>query len=62
MEERFSELAVDRENFKIDTRVVNGDKILHNICVVLEIYNWVFSDGIPVIVVSLRAQLENFEI
>ena len=62
MEERFSELAVDRENFKIDTRVVNGDKILHNICAVLEIYNWVFSDGIPVIVVSLRAQLENFEI
>ena len=49
----------DGENIKIDTRVVDGERILHNICTILEIWNWVLFDGIPVnsdnIVASLRA-------
>ena len=56
----------DGENIKIDTRVVDGERILHNICTILEIWNWVLFDGIPVnsdnIVASLRAWLESIEI
>ena len=56
----------DGENVKIDTRVVDGERILHNICTVLEICHWVLFDGIPVnsdnIVASLSAQLESIEI
>ena len=39
LDERFGELAVDGENVEIDTRVADGDKILHNICIVLDIRN-----------------------
>ena len=38
-EEWFRELTRDGENIEIDTRVVDGDKILHNICTVLGICN-----------------------
>ena len=38
-EEWFRELTRDGENIEIDTRVVDGDKILHNICTVLCICN-----------------------
>ena len=65
-EERFGELTGDGENVKIDTRVVGRDRILHNICTVLDICNWVLPDGIPVnndnVAVLLRAQLESVEI
>ena len=38
-EEWFRELTRDGENIEIDTRVVDGDKILHNICTILGICN-----------------------
>ena len=47
-EERFGELIGDGKNVEIDTGVVDGDRILHNICTVLNIRNWMLSDGIPV--------------
>ena len=66
LEEQFGELTGDGENFEIDTRVVDGDKILRNICTILYIHNWVLHDGIPVnsgnAAIFLRAQLESAEI
>ena len=56
----------DGENVKIDTRIVYGDKIVHNICTLLVIHNWMLSDGIPVnsdnVVVFIRVWLESIEI
>ena len=66
LEEWFGELTGDGENVEIGTRVVDGDKILHNICTVLDIHNWVLPDGILVnsdnVAVFWRAQLESIEI
>ena len=66
LEEWFGELTGDGGNVEIDTRVVDEDKILHNICTVLDIRNWVLPDEIPVnsdnVPVFLRAQLESVEI
>ena len=44
LEEQLGELTGDGENVKIDTRVVDGDKILHNICTVRDIHNLVVSN------------------
>ena len=66
LEEWFGELTGDGGNVEIDTRVVDEDKILHNICTVLDIRNWVLPDEIPVnsdnVPAFLRAQLESVEI
>ena len=66
LEEQIGELTGDGESVKIGTRVVNGDKILRNICTVLNICNWVLPNGIPVnsdnVAVFLIAQLESIEI
>ena len=34
------------ENVEIDTRVTDGDKILHIICTVPDILNWLSTDAI----------------
>ena len=66
LKERFGELTGDGENVEVDTRVVNRDKILHNICPVCDIHNCVLPNGIPVnndnVVIFVRAQLESVEI
>ena len=66
LKERFGELTGDGENVEVDTRVVNRDKILHNICPVFDIHNCVLPNGIPVnndnVVIFVRAQLESVEI
>ena len=69
LEEQFGEMTGIGENVKKDTRVVDGDKILHNICTVLDIHNfhnWVWFDEIPVnsdnVAIFLRAQLERVDI
>ena len=46
--EQFGEPTGDGRNIEIDTRVVDGDKILHDICTVHGICDWVLPDGIPV--------------
>ena len=48
LEEHFGELTGYGENVEIDTRVVDGGKILYSICTVLDIRNWVLCDAIPV--------------
>ena len=66
LEEQYGEQTVDGESVEIDTRVVDGDKILHNICTIFDIRNWVLPNGIPVnsgsVAIFLRAQLQNIEI
>ena len=63
VEVHFGELTWDGENVEIDTAVVNGDKILHNISIIFDIPKWVLSDEIAVssdnIAVFFRAQLES---
>ena len=48
LKECFGELTGYGQNFNIDTRVVDGGKILHNICTKLGIHNWVLPERIPV--------------
>ena len=66
LKECFGELTGYGQNFNIDTRVVDGGKILHNICTKLGIHNWVLPEGIPVnsdnVAVFLRVQLKSVEI
>lgn len=66
LKERFGELTGDGENVEVDTRIVDRDKILHNICHVCDIHNCVLPDGIPVnndnVVIFVRAHLESIEI
>ena len=66
LEEHFGELTGNGENIKLDTGAVDRDKVLHNICTILDIHNWVLPDGIPInndsFAIFFRAQLESMEI
>ena len=48
LEERFGELGEDDLDIEIDERVSRGDKILHNICRVLDSRNWVLPETMAV--------------
>ena len=65
LEERFDKLTGDWEDIEIDTRVVDVCKILHNICIVLDIRNGVLPDEIPInsdnVAVFLKTLLASVE-
>ena len=65
-EERFAQPTGDGENVEIDTTLVDGEKIVHNICTVHGIRNRVLPNGIPVnsdnVALFLKPQLKHLEI